>query len=92
MKAMMCAIVVPLLLAGCTTASLLPEVLSYKSPLTSGEKLPQTRHQTTLMGYTHREPSTPEAWVEEGDAAAPDASMEKEECKKTEGAGDDCPT
>lgn len=92
MKATLFAVVAPLLLVGCTSTSPLPEVLSYKSPVTAGAKVPKTHHHTTLTGYTHREPVTPEAWITEDDAAAPDAAMAKEDCKKTEGASDDCST
>ena len=92
MKATLFAVVVPLLLAGCASPSPLPEVLSYKSPVTSGAKVPKTHHHTTLTGYTHREPVTPEAWVTEDDVPTPEAGAEKEECKKVEGASDDCPT
>mgnify|MGYP003402854156 CR=1 FL=1 len=70
MRATLFAVVVPLLLAGCTTPSPLPEVTAYKSPVIAGAKVPKTHHHTTLTGYTHREPVTPDAWVEEDDAAA----------------------
>lgn len=92
MKATLFAVVVPLLLAGCTKPGPLPEVTAYKSPVTAGAKVPKTHYHTTLTGYTHREPMTPDAWVTEDDAAAPDAAMKKEDCKKKEGASDDCPT
>ena len=92
MKATLFAVVVPLLLAGCTTPSPLPEVTAYKSPVNAGAKVPRTHHHTTLTSYIHREPVTPEAWVEEEDVTAPDAAMKKEDCKKAEGATDDCPT
>lgn len=91
MKATLLAVVVPLLLAGCATPRPLPEVMAYKSPVTAGAKVPKTHHHTTLTGYTHREAVTPEAWVTEDDAQAPDATMKKEDCKKAEGATDDCP-
>ncbi len=92
MRATLFAVVVPLLLAGCTTPSPLPRVTAYKSPVSAGAKVPKTHHHTTLTGYTHREPVTPEAWVTEDDAAAPDVATKKEDCKKTKGASDDCPT
>lgn len=91
MKATLFAVVVPLLLAGCASQSPLPEVLSYKSPVKSGAKVPNTHHHTILTGYTHREPVVPEAWVPEDEPTPPEAGMEKEECKKVEGAKDDCP-
>ena len=91
MRATLFAVVVPLLLAGCTTPSPLPEVTAYKSPATAGAKVPKTHYHTTLTGYTHREPVTPDAWVPEDDAATPDGEMKKEDCKKAEGATDDCP-
>jgi hypothetical protein len=98
MKATLFAVFVPLLLAGCTTPSPLPEVTAYRSPVSAGAKVPKTHHHTTLTGYTHREPTAPEPWVTE-DApavpeavpeATPDATMKKEDCKKVEGAKDDC--
>ena len=92
MKATLFALVVPLLLAGCATPRPLPEVTAYKSPVTAGAKVPKTHFHTTLTGYTHREPVTPEAWVDGDDAAAPNAAMKKEDCKTKEGATDDCPT
>ena len=99
MKATMFAVVVPLLLAGCTTPSPLPEVTAYKSPVIAGAKVPKTHYHPTLTGYTHREPTAPEAWVtqdapvapEAEPKAAPDAATKKEDCKKTEGASDVCP-
>lgn len=91
MKETLFAVVLPLLLAGCTTPSPLPEVTTYQSPVTAGAKVPKTHYHTTLTGYTHREPVTPDAWVGEDGTAAPDATMKKEDCKKTKGATDDCP-
>lgn len=100
MRATLFVVAVPLLLAGCASQSPLPEVTAYKSPVSAGAIVPKTHHHTTLTGYTHREPTAPEAWVTE-DApvapeavpeAAPDAAMKKEDCKKLEGASDDCPT
>ena len=99
MRATLFVVAVPLLLAGCASQSPLPEVTAYKSPVSAGAIVPKTHHHTTLTGYTHREPTAPEAWVTE-DApvapeavpeAAPDAAMKKEDCKKLEGASDDCP-
>jgi hypothetical protein len=89
MRATLCALALPLLLAGCASQSPLPEVSAYKSPVVSGAKVPGTHHHTTLTGYKHREPVTPDAWVTED--AAPEPSMTDEDCKKTEGADDDCP-
>ena len=98
MKATLCAVVVPLLLAGCTTPSPLPEVTAYKSPVKSGAKVPKTHYHTTLTGYTHREPVLPDAWVPEDgaetpatDSSAQDGGAQKEECKKMQGAKNDCP-
>lgn len=98
MKATLFAVVVPLLLAGCATQSPLPEVTAYKSPVSAGAKVPRTHHHTTLTGYTHREPVVPGAWVPEeageapaADSAEPDSGAQKEECRKAEGAPDDCP-
>ena len=97
MKATLFAVAVPFLLAGCASQSPLPEVSAYRSPVNSGAKVPKTHHHTTLTGYTHREPVVPEAWTpEEGseapvaDPAEPDIGAQKEECKKVEGATDDC--
>lgn len=99
MRATLFAVAVPFLLAGCASQSPLPEVTAYKSPATAGAKVPKTHYHPALTGYTHREPTAPEAWVTE-DApvapeavpeTAPDAAMKKEDCKKIEGASDDCP-
>ncbi len=91
MKATLFAVAISLLLAGCATQSPLPKVTASKSPVTAGAKVPKTHHHTTLTSYTHREPVTPDAWVEEDDAAPPDAAMKKEDCKNAEGATDECP-
>jgi hypothetical protein len=86
MKTTLLSVVISLLLAGCASQSPLPEVTATKSPVISGAKVPKTHYHSTLTGYVHREPVTPDAWVEEDDAAAPD-----EKCKTVEGATDDCP-
>lgn len=83
MKATLFAVVAPLLLVGCTSTSPLPEVLSYKSPVTAGAKVPKTHHHSILTGYTHREPVVPDAWVPENEA-------EKENCEKPEGDKNEC--
>lgn len=92
MKATLYAVVISSLLAGCASQSPLPEVTANKSPVVSGAKVPKTHYHTTLTGYVHREPVTPDAWVEEDNSADPEAAKTKEECMKKEGASDDCPT
>lgn len=83
MKTTLIAVVVPVLLAGCTSTSPLPNVVSYKSPVSAAAKVPTTHYHTTLTGYTHREPTAPDAWVTE-DAPA------KEECEKPGGDKNAC--
>lgn len=84
MKATPFAVALPLLLAGCASPSPLPEVTPYTSPVRAGAQVPKTHHHSTLTGYAHREPVTPDAWVKEDDSA-------KDECKTAEGVTDDCP-
>ena len=91
MKATLFAVALPLLLAGCASQIPLPEVTARKSPVTAGAKVPKTHYHTTLTGYTHREAVAPDAWVPEDAAATPDADKPKEDCKKVEGASNDCP-
>ena len=91
MRATLFAVVCPLLLAGCASQIHLPEVTASKSPVTAGAKVPKTHHHTILTGYTHREPVTPDAWVPEEAAATPEVDPLKDECKKKEGASNDCP-
>ena len=92
MRATFFVVAVSLLLAGCASQSPLPEVTAHKSPVSSTAKVPKTHHHTTLTGYTHRAPLAPDAWATDGEAKNPDAAKTTEECKKTEGASDDCPT
>jgi hypothetical protein len=92
MKATLFAVAMSLLLAGCASQSPPPEVTASKSPVASGAQVPKTHHHSTLTDYAHREPVTPDAWAEEDGAADPQAAKTKEECKKNEGASDDCPT
>lgn len=91
MKATLFAVALPLLLAGCASPSPLPEVLSSKTPIKSGAKVPKAHHHTTLTGYTHREPVLPDAWAPEDTVAAPESGEKPVDCKKMEGAPDDCP-
>lgn len=93
MRATLFAVAVSLLLAGCASQSSLPEVTADESPVTSGAKVPKTHHHSTLTGYSHRKPVTPDAWVPEDATAAPEsgAAAPDDKCKTAEGATDDCP-
>ena len=86
------AVMLPLLLAGCASQISLREVTANTTPVTVGAKVPKTHHHAILTGYTHRVPVAPDAWVPETAAATPDADKPKEDCKKAEGATNDCPT
>lgn len=56
--------VAPMLLAGCTSADPLPEVVAIRSPLIASAKVPTTHFHQAVKGYVHRVPVAPDPWIQ----------------------------
>ncbi|MCZ4292351.1 hypothetical protein [Hoeflea alexandrii] len=67
------AAAMPLVLAGCASASGPADVMPVSSPVDSAIGLRNAYHHTVLDGYTHRVAVDPKPWRQQNDSQAPGA-------------------